>query len=633
MTPRHFFNFLIFTLSLSTSPAFSFTPMEYYNSFVAGFDTGYRDGAFNKARFDDPCGIAFDTNGDRLFVADRNNNRVRLVYLNEDNRVETLAGTGTEGKIDGSLLQASFNNPLALVYLPGDILVVYDAGSNLLRNVDLKTKMVTTLAQIPETWNLAYRELDNSLYFSEPSTGAVQKLDLKTKKISTVFSADPKVPHPKAICVNQNIVYVADSDLPDVYEIDPNSAPSTINANLLPVGKGDHILEMTYSDNFLYALQSGLTPLAHITPYYQAVSLATAWGYLAENDNEEAEPLLNFPQSRIGFAASPKEKRKLFVSYLGHPSIISVKDYDFNDTWTTEAQDFNYPSEKPQKTFRILMVGASRLLLDPIVVSKTAWTPSLRTNTYAKKLEFWLNVEASLQNVDTHFEVLTLAHTNENELFFSNYEVPPLVKKYDIDLVLVSTNLYFDDYFYKPLTSEGIPSLDDDPKFALKPIESRIPPGAPARFYARCKELGIIPKIPMNDYIQYLKLDDPEIRADLMEMMGLPVRLLANKLNAIKNKEGKSTQFAIYYMPWDYLPEPEENYDLFWKDLCQKNNVTLISLGDQFTLLQTGFYPAYQETFAHHFTAYGHELIAYLLSRYLIDQKLIPFEPEKNSSK
>ncbi|HXL73454.1 MAG TPA: hypothetical protein VN963_07520, partial [bacterium] len=62
--------FLFLAILLLSSPVFSFTPMEYYNSFVAGFDLGYRDGAFNDARFSDPCAIAFDTNGDRLFVAD-----------------------------------------------------------------------------------------------------------------------------------------------------------------------------------------------------------------------------------------------------------------------------------------------------------------------------------------------------------------------------------------------------------------------------------------------------------------------------------------------------------------------------------------------------------------------------------
>ena len=606
--------------------------MEYYNSFVAGFDQGYRDGDFNKARFSDPCAIAFDTNGDRLFVADYDNHRIRVVYLNENNRVDTLAGSGVSGKTDGSLLQATFSGPVALAYLPQDALVVADGNleSDPLRYIDLKTKMVTTLAQTSQIYNLVYCEQNNSVYFSEPSIGAVQKLNLKTKIISSVISRNPLVPNPKALCINKNTIYVADPALPDVYAFDTNAAPASLDGDLRGgIGKGNNVFEMTYSDGILYALQTGSVPLARITPDYQPVSLATAWGYIGENGNDQAEPLFDFSQARVGFAASPKEKRKLYVSSKTSPSIISVKDYDFGGYWTTaQGDDFNYPTAKPQKTFRILMVGDSRLLLDPVVAVKTAWTQSYRVNTCAKQLEFWLNAEASLQNVDSHFEVLMLAHTNECPLIFSNYEVPDLAKKYDIDLVLLFSNLNFYDYFTKPLTSEGIPSLNDDAVFLAKPIESRIPAGPAGRFYQYCKKIGLLNTYTLNDWCHFLKLDDPEIRADMMEITGLPLRLLSHKLTSIKNNLGKSPQLAVLDIPWDFLYGPAETYDLFWKDLCRKNDVKLISLSEPFNLLKTSFYPTNQTVFARHYTAYGHELITFLLGHYLIEQKFIPFEPK-----
>src|SRR5271154_1068223 len=84
-------------------PVGAVTPMEYYNSLVAGNDdAGYRDGAFDDARFNRPCGLAFDETGSRLFVADQNNNRIRVVYLDEDNRVETAAGKGAASDLDGN---------------------------------------------------------------------------------------------------------------------------------------------------------------------------------------------------------------------------------------------------------------------------------------------------------------------------------------------------------------------------------------------------------------------------------------------------------------------------------------------------------------------------------------------------
>ncbi len=86
--------------------------MESYNSLVAGSnDGGFQDGPFYSARFADPGGLAFDDSGTRLFVADRDNQRIRVVYLEEDNRVETLAGTGKIGSAVGPLTLANFNLP------------------------------------------------------------------------------------------------------------------------------------------------------------------------------------------------------------------------------------------------------------------------------------------------------------------------------------------------------------------------------------------------------------------------------------------------------------------------------------------------------------------------------------------
>ncbi len=48
--------------------------------------------------------------------------------------------------------------------------------------------------------------------------------------------------------------------------------------------------------------------------------------------------------------------------------LIKVKDYNFTDNWRARSKqetdlktptDFDYPLEKPSKTFRILMVGES----------------------------------------------------------------------------------------------------------------------------------------------------------------------------------------------------------------------------------------------------------------------------------
>src|SRR6185369_16011558 len=70
------------------------------------------------------------------------------------------------------------------------------------------------------------------------------------------------------------------------------------------------------------------------------------------------------------------------------------------------------------------------------------------------------------------------------------YEVPDLVKQFDIDLVLyvvptLTTNTY-SAYFQRPMTKEGIPSESIDPEYLLKPWDQKIPPGIPKDFYEKC---------------------------------------------------------------------------------------------------------------------------------------------------
>src|SRR5580658_3872243 len=270
-----FFTFLFPVL------AQAITPMDYYNSLVAGADVpGFKDGAFYQARFNHPAGLAFDDAGERLFVADRDNHRIRVIFLHEDNRVETLAGTGQAGSADGPLTQASFNQPSLLAWVPGGYLVVYDSGTQRLREIDLKARTVSTLAcDSPDckttkappgpVWNMVYHPKDRSLYFTENPGQGLQKMDLATGTLSMVFSNDPRLPQPKALCADGDELYVADRTLPTVYGVEMSG---TTNNALAPVslteaGKGNAIQEMAFSDGVLYALQGGNIPLARLNPY------------------------------------------------------------------------------------------------------------------------------------------------------------------------------------------------------------------------------------------------------------------------------------------------------------------------------------------------------------------------------
>ncbi|HYP53284.1 MAG TPA: thioredoxin-like domain-containing protein, partial [Pyrinomonadaceae bacterium] len=90
-----------------------------------------------------PGKVLADAKTDRLYVADSNHNRVVVSRL-DGTLVETI-GTGQPGRLDGAFEKASFHQPQGLA-LDGDTLYVADTRNHLLRRIDLKTRAVATVA-------------------------------------------------------------------------------------------------------------------------------------------------------------------------------------------------------------------------------------------------------------------------------------------------------------------------------------------------------------------------------------------------------------------------------------------------------------------------------------------------------
>jgi DNA-binding beta-propeller fold protein YncE len=113
---------------------------------VAGVGVpGRADGAFDKARFNDPQGMALK--GDTLYVADRKNNLIRALDL-KAGTVTTVAGTGQQGidrSTGGSPLKVGLNSPWALL-LHGETLYVAMAGHHQIWALDLKGNRLTPYA-------------------------------------------------------------------------------------------------------------------------------------------------------------------------------------------------------------------------------------------------------------------------------------------------------------------------------------------------------------------------------------------------------------------------------------------------------------------------------------------------------
>ncbi|MGB4775632.1 MAG: NHL repeat-containing protein [Daejeonella sp.] len=102
-----------------------------------------------QAKFDQPCGIAVDAQGN-IYVADRYNNRIRKItlQLNGPVIVSTLAGDGTQNFKDNTTgLLAQFDHPAGIAVDAQGIVYVADSGNNRIRKItQTNGVMVTTLA-------------------------------------------------------------------------------------------------------------------------------------------------------------------------------------------------------------------------------------------------------------------------------------------------------------------------------------------------------------------------------------------------------------------------------------------------------------------------------------------------------
>ena len=97
----------------------------------SGMD-GFANGSAASAMFDTPWGVAVDSAG-QVFVADKLNHRIRVVYKGQ---VSTLAGSGKQGLKDGVAGSAMFKHPIGVAVDSAGKVYVGDQFNNVIRAIN-----------------------------------------------------------------------------------------------------------------------------------------------------------------------------------------------------------------------------------------------------------------------------------------------------------------------------------------------------------------------------------------------------------------------------------------------------------------------------------------------------------------
>lgn len=183
-----------------------------------------------------PGKILADQKNDLLFIADSNHNRIVVTKL-DGSLIETI-GTGAVGAADGAFDKASFYRPQGMAR-DGDNLYVADTENHLIRRVDLKAKIVQTVAgtgqqsrdyflqgpartiALSSPWDLQL--VGRQLYITMAGTHQIWKMDLLSHEVSTFAGSGREAredgalleagfAQPSGIASDGQRLYIADSE-------------------------------------------------------------------------------------------------------------------------------------------------------------------------------------------------------------------------------------------------------------------------------------------------------------------------------------------------------------------------------------------------------------------------------------
>jgi thiol-disulfide isomerase/thioredoxin/sugar lactone lactonase YvrE len=218
---------------------------------VGGPEEGNKDGDFGAARFDEPQGLALK--GNTLYVADRQNHLIRQVDF-DSKSVKTIAGTGTQMSHlpGGPGLKTGLNSPWDLA-IDGNRLLIAMAGNHQIWSYDLVSGNIG------------------------PVSGDGRE------NIKDGAHAAAEFSQPSGLAINAGKVYVADSEISAVREVDLDPAGKVrtlVGTGLFDFGDKDgvgdgallqHCIGVAWHNGVLYVADSYNHKIKTVDPKTRAV--------------------------------------------------------------------------------------------------------------------------------------------------------------------------------------------------------------------------------------------------------------------------------------------------------------------------------------------------------------------------
>jgi DNA-binding beta-propeller fold protein YncE len=197
---------------------------------------GWVDATGNTARFNTPPGVTVDVAGN-VYVADGGNHRIRMVTAG--GTVTTVAGTGVAGFLDGPVAAANFRYPSGVaVDSTGTVLYVADTDNNRIRKI--AGGQVTTFAGTGAPGNVIGPALaarfDSPKAVALDSTGNVYVADTSNNEVKKIsggmvsrLGLAAGFNHPSGVAVDGfGTVYVANTGNHTIDTITSGGSVSTL---------------------------------------------------------------------------------------------------------------------------------------------------------------------------------------------------------------------------------------------------------------------------------------------------------------------------------------------------------------------------------------------------------------------